>query len=156
MRKGFEYWASKTIPLFLKVYWVTYSMVYLFALWQTFINNDPCIFMIIGFLPYLIVVIFRRIHKPAFDLENSILEIDPVFYKTLADKSVKIKGRRLLRSKSKQTNFFYTLLTSDTLNVDSRIAHFIKNNLRIMTSGDISLSIWFFTSFFLVIFLEKA
>jgi hypothetical protein len=150
MKKGFEFWVSTDISAFLKKYWVTYGVAYLVAVILTIVTGNPFVFFVVGLVPCPIIWIYRSIHDPLHNIEDSILKCDPEFYNSLLLDITRIQVVRILTSENRyrKARFFSAVKKFSERHRNQSILKFIRNNERINQSGMFSLAIWSFTFVF--------
>lgn len=146
MRKGFDFWVSDTISAFLKVYWIFYLGIYVGAVCLTILTGNPFIFLLIAFIPYTALYLYKAMHSPYYNLEKSLSEHIPEFYNQLNQNI----GSLNLSNRRRPAMLLYELIRTYE-SEGALVASYIKNIKNVNKSGAISLLIWFF-SFFILVF----
>lgn len=146
MRNGFDFWASETVSAFLKIYWIFYLGIYAGAAYLTILTGNPFIFLLIGFIPYPALYLYKAMHSPYYHLEESIAEHIPEFYNQLNQKIELLN----LSTKRRPAMLLYELIRTYEGEREP-VASYIKNIKNVNNSGAISLLIWGF-SFFILVF----
>jgi ABC-type multidrug transport system fused ATPase/permease subunit len=146
VNKGFEYWISDRVLSFLRKYWVIYCVFYLTAVLLAMQIKNSFVFLIIGFVPCILLFAYKTIHDPFYHLVESVNKIDPTLLQGLQEKSEKIQIHLSDPNKKQTARFVYAaIMLLDTEDIDKRIVSFKKNNKRTFWASSIGLSIWFFT-----------
>lgn len=142
MKDNFEYWVHQGGRHFLTLYWIQYALFYVLAIGLALKTKNPFVFLIIGFLPYIPIVIFRRARSPFGSLENGIKENDNNLYERL------LKGlpEQYDNSSKYRAGYFFTaLLKEPETTLNPTILLFKRNYHGINKQAGASLLLWFIT-----------
>jgi hypothetical protein len=142
MKDNFEYWVNNSGRKFLLFYWVQYVFFYFLALGSALKSTNPYAFLIVGFTPYITMLIFRSILNPLKSLENGLKTYDISFYQRLV-KGLPEQNRR--SAKERAGYFLRAVLTEPEANLNSAILAFKKNYSRTIRHSMVSLVLWFST-----------
>jgi len=150
MKNNFEYWVKNDAHRFLTVHWIQYAFFYLIALWLSLRLHNLLVFFVIGFLPYLVILIFRQSHNPSKWVEEGIKKYNAHLYERL---SSRISENHKKQTQHKAPSMYGLLISEPESHLDPNVLAFKKNYRRINIHADTSLSIWFFTCVAIAIYL---
>jgi len=147
MEDRFDYWIKNDPSKFLRIYWMQYGLFYILAIWITFHSHMLSAFFVIGFLPYLVILVFRWSHNPFKDIETGIKKYNSPLHEHLS----KLISEK--QPKQRAASIYDLLMREPETKLDSALLAFKKNYNRINTHAMLSLSLWFFTSLALTIYM---
>ncbi|NTW99759.1 MAG: hypothetical protein HGB35_07510 [Geobacteraceae bacterium] len=147
MENKFDYWVRNDAGKFLRLYWIQYCLFYVLGAWLALNTRTLSAFFIIGFLPYLVIHIYRRSHNPFNDIENGIKKYNLPLHERLS----KLISEK--RSKQRAASIYTQFMREPDAKLDSDLLAFKKNYNRINTHAMMSLSLWFFSSAALTIYM---
>ena len=147
MEDKFDYWVRSDVGKFIRLYWMQFWFLYVLGTWIALHSHTLSAFFIIGFLPYLVILIYRWSHNPVNDVENGIKKYNSQLHERLS---------RLVSEqhpKQRAASIYTQFMKEPDIKLDSALLAFKKNYNRINTHAMMSLSLWFFTSAALTIFM---
>ena len=142
----------------MKIYWLIYFIIYFVAVWLSILVQNPFVYLFVGFLPYVVLRVYKAIHDPMYDLRESIEKIAPGLVQTISQQKSKLNIKMDVDNQKHQAVFLYAgLLLLNKDDMDQRILVYIRNNKRINWNSMVSLTIWFFTFliFLLALFVNR-
>lgn len=147
MEDKFDYWVRNNVGRFIRMYWMQYCFFYVLGAWIALHSRTLSAFFIIGFLPYLVILIYRRSHNPFNDVENGIKK----YNSPLHERILSLVSEN--RPKQRAASIFTQFMKEPDIKLDSTLLAFKKNYNRINTHAMISISLWFFTSAVLTLYM---
>jgi hypothetical protein len=150
MKNNFEYWVKNDASRFLKLHWIQYAFFYLLAIWFSLHSRNLFAFLVIGFIPHLVILIFRSSHKPFRWIEDGIKKYNAPLYEHL---SSRISEKHKAQPEHRALSIYGLIITEPESQLDTNLLAFKKNYRRINIHADSSLSIWFFTCAVIAIYL---
>jgi hypothetical protein len=150
MKNNFEYWIKNDARRFLTFHWIQYALFSLLAIWLSLRSRNLFVYFVMGFLPYLVILIFRWTHNPFRWLEDGIKKYNVTIYERFS-KQITEKHARLPQQRA--PSMYGLLIRAPESQLDSNLLAFKINYRRINLHADSSLSLWFFTCIALAIYL---
>jgi hypothetical protein len=150
MKNNFEYWAKNDAGRFLWLHWIQYAFFYILAIWLSSRSRNLFAFLVIGFMPHLVILIFRSSHKPFRWIEDGIKKYNAPLYEHL---SSRISEQHRKQPQQRALSIYGLLITEPESQLDTNLLTFKKNYRRINIHADASFSIWFFTCAAIAIYL---
>jgi len=150
MKNNFEYWINNSARNFIVLYWLQYAFFYFLAIGLALKTKNPYAFFIIGFIPYLAMLIFRGVRSPFSSLENGIKTNDISLYQRLVNE---LPQQYNQSAKYRAGYFLSVLLKEPEAKLNSAILAFKKNYYRINSHAIVSLVLWFSTFIVLLVYL---
>jgi hypothetical protein len=147
---NFDYWVKTDIRKFLIFFWLQYCILNILAIWLALRLGNPFAFLIIGFLPYFVILLFRGVHNPFRTLENGIKKYDALLYEHL---SKRIPDKHIKRPKYRTASIYELFMKESEAKINSNLLVFKKNYTKINRYAMLSLSLWFFTFIALTTYL---
>jgi len=121
MEDKFDYWVKNDVGKFIKLYWIQYGLFYILGVWLALYSRTLSAFFIIGFLPYFVILIFRRSHSPFNDIENGIKKYNSPLHGRLSNLISEKQPKQ--RAASIYTQF----MREPEIKLDSALLAFKKN-----------------------------
>ena len=147
MADKFDYWVRNDVGKFIRLYWIQYCLLYVLGAWLALHLRILSAFFIIGFLPYLVIFIYRWSHNPFNDIESGIKKYDSPLHECLSN----LVSEKQLKQRAAS---IYTLFMKEPeIRLNSDLLTFKKNYNRINTHAMMSLSLWLLTSAALTIYM---
>jgi len=124
MKNNFEYWIKNDASRFLKIHWLQYAIFYLLAIWLSLRSRNLSVFIVIGFIPYLMILIFRSSHNPFRWIEDGIKKYNAPLYEHL---SSRISEKLRKQPQHRAFPIYGLLLTESESELDTNLLAFKKN-----------------------------
>lgn len=147
MEDKFDYWVRNDVRKFIRLYWMQYCLFYVIGAWLALHSRALSAFFIIGFLPYLVILIYRWLHNPFYDVESGIKKYNSPLHERLSN----LVSEK--QPKQRAASIYTQFMKEPEIKLDSALLAFKKNYSRINTHAMTSLSLWFFTSAALTIYM---
>lgn len=153
MLKGFEYWKSPRIKVYIQIYWVIYLLFFGYLMWAAIQLRNPLAFIFLALVPYAFLQMYKIIRKPFHPIKNKIAQIDPALFRNIDNESQSMRPKSTIKKSMEEKIFIATLIKFKESIHNPEIKRYAYNINYIVQSSMYTLCIWFLGTF-LEIFLS--